>query len=148
LAGFYRESGAKARHKGRTWGVYATPEKRQRGIGRKLLQLFLERAGAIDGLEQIHLSVTTTRAAAAQLYRSMEREPFGVEPRTPKIGGRCIDEEYMLLRLKYEDEAVPISSPKRKAPWSSYGPGRLGSPPPELPNQENLCAAAPYGWLS
>ena len=100
MAGFYREAGEKTRHKGRIWGVYVAPEKRQGGIGRKLLQLLLQRARAIDGLDQIHLSVTTTQAAAAQLYRSMGFEPFGIEPRALKIGGRYIDEEYMLLRLK------------------------------------------------
>jgi ribosomal protein S18 acetylase RimI-like enzyme len=100
MAGFYRETGAKTRHKGRIWGVYVTPEKRRGGIGRKLLERLLERARAIDGLEQIHLSVTSTQAAAAQLYRSLGFEPFGVEPRALKIGGRHIDEEYMLLRLK------------------------------------------------
>jgi ribosomal protein S18 acetylase RimI-like enzyme len=100
MAGFCRETGAKTRHKGRIWGVYVTPEKRQGGIGRKLLELLLERARAIDGLDQIHLSVTTTQAAAAQLYRSLGFEPFGIEPRALKIGGRYIDEEYMLLRLK------------------------------------------------
>jgi ribosomal protein S18 acetylase RimI-like enzyme len=99
-AGFYRETGPKTRHKGRIWGVYVTPEKRRGGIGRKLLQLLLDRARAIDGLDQIHLSVTTTQTAAAQLYRSMGFESFGVEPRALKIGGRYIDEEYMLLRLK------------------------------------------------
>ena len=100
MAGFYRETGAKTCHKGRIWGVYVTPEKRQGGIGRKLVQLLLERARAIDGLDQIHLSATTTQAAATQLYRSMGFESFGVEPRALKIGGRYIDEEYMLLRLK------------------------------------------------
>jgi len=100
MAGFYRETGPKTRHKGRIWGVYVTPEKRQGGIGRKLLHLLLERARAMDGLDQIHLSVTTTQAAAAELYLSMGFQPFGVEPRALKIGGRYIDEQYMLLRLK------------------------------------------------
>jgi len=100
MAGFYRETGPKTRHKGRIWGVYVTPEKRQGGIGRRLLELLLERARAMDGLDQIHLSVTTTQTAAVQLYRSMGFEPFGVEPRALKIGGRYIDEQYMLLRLK------------------------------------------------
>jgi len=99
MAGFYRETGPKTRHKGRIWGVYVTPEKRREGIGRKLLELLLERARTMDGLDQIHLSVTTTQAAAAQLYRSMGFEPFRVEPRALKISGRYIDEEYMVLRL-------------------------------------------------
>jgi ribosomal protein S18 acetylase RimI-like enzyme len=100
MAGFYRETGIKTRHKGRIWGVYVTPEKRQGGIGRKLLQFLLERARAMAGLDQIHLSVTTPQTAAAQLYRSMGFGSFAVEPRALKIGGRYIDEQYMVLRLK------------------------------------------------
>jgi RimJ/RimL family protein N-acetyltransferase len=65
-------------------GVYVTPKKRQGGIGCKLLELLLERALAIDGLDQIHVSVTTTHPAAARLHRSLGFEPFGVEPRALK----------------------------------------------------------------
>ena len=60
----------------------------------------LERAGKIEGLGQILLSVTETQTAAIGLYRSLGFESFGREPLALKIGDRAIDEEYMVLRLR------------------------------------------------
>jgi len=98
-AGFFRERPVKQRHKGRIWGVYVTPGMRGAGAGRRLLQAVLERAAAIEGLEQIALSVSTTQDAAMTLYRSLGFESFGCERRSLKIGDRYFDEEYMVLRL-------------------------------------------------
>jgi len=100
MAGFYREKGAKSRHKGRVWGVYVTPTSRGQSMGRKMLQVLLERAGGISGVEQILLSVTTTQEAAIALYRTLGFQTFGCEPRALKIGDRYLDEEYMMLRLE------------------------------------------------
>jgi len=98
-AGFFRERAIKERHKGRIWGVYVTRGMRGGGTGRRLLQALLERAAAIEGLEQIVLTVSTTQAAAMSLYRSLGFESFGCERRSLKIGDRYFDEEYMVLRL-------------------------------------------------
>jgi ribosomal protein S18 acetylase RimI-like enzyme len=99
-AGFYRDKGLKTRHKGRVWGVYVTPERRGAGVGKKMLQVLLERGGAMDGIQQILLSVTATQVAALGLYRSVGFTSFGCEPRALKIGERFIDEEYMGLRVR------------------------------------------------
>ncbi|HTS37606.1 MAG TPA: GNAT family N-acetyltransferase [Candidatus Solibacter sp.] len=99
VAGFFRERGAKTRHKGRVWGVYVSPVAREKGIGKALMQSLLEHAARIDGVEQILISVATTQEAARKLYRSLGFEPFGREPRALKIGGKLIDEEYMVLQL-------------------------------------------------
>ena len=99
-AGFYRDKGLKTRHKGRIWGVYVTAEKRGAGVGKKLLQMLLERGSALDGIQQILLSVAATQAAALRLYRSVGFTSFGCEPRALKIGERFIDEEYMVLRVR------------------------------------------------
>jgi ribosomal protein S18 acetylase RimI-like enzyme len=96
-AGFYREKGPKVRHKGRIWGVYVTPAHRGSGVGRKIMQLALERGKAIDGVEQVLLSVAVTQIAANRLYRSLGFESFGREPRALKVAGRFIDEEYFIL---------------------------------------------------
>lgn len=98
-AGFVRETQPKSRHKGRIWGVYLSAELRGQKIGRRLLQTVLERAAKIEGLEQIILSVTTTQSAALVTYRSLGFTSFGVELKALKIGGRYIDEEYMMLPL-------------------------------------------------
>lgn len=99
-AGFYRDKGLKSRHKGRVWGVYVTPERRGAGVGKRLMGLLLKRGAALEGVEQILLSVTATQAGALRLYRSLGFTPYGLEPRALKIGDRFVDEEYMFLRLR------------------------------------------------
>lgn len=96
-AGFYREKGPKVRHKGHIWGVYVAPAHRGAGIGKKMMLLALQRGAAVDGIEQVMLSVAATQTAANKLYRSLGFEPFGREPRALKIGERFIDEEYFIL---------------------------------------------------
>jgi ribosomal protein S18 acetylase RimI-like enzyme len=98
-AGFYRDRGLKSRHKGRVWGVYVTPERRGAGVGKKMMTMLLERGAALDGVQQVLLSVTATQDAALRLYRSVGFTSFGLEPRALKIGDRFIDEEYMFLRV-------------------------------------------------
>lgn len=99
-AGFYRDKGLKSRHKGHVWGVYVTPEKRGFGTGKRIMGMLLERAGSLDGIQQILLSVTATQAAAIRLYRSVGFTSFGREPQALMIGDRFIDEEYMFLRVR------------------------------------------------
>ena len=102
MAGFYRERGPKSRHKGRVWGVYVPPALRGAGVGRKMMKALLERAAAIDGVEQVLLSVAAVQEAAIRLYRSLGFERFGREPRALKIGDQWVDEEYMILRTRDE----------------------------------------------
>jgi ribosomal protein S18 acetylase RimI-like enzyme len=99
-AGFFRNKGLKQRHKGRIWGVYLTREARGKRAGRDMLQILLERASKIEGIEQIMLSVVTTQDAAVSLYRSLGFESFGCERGALKIGDRCLDEENMVLFVK------------------------------------------------
>jgi ribosomal protein S18 acetylase RimI-like enzyme len=98
--GFYRENGLKTRHKGRIWGVYVTPGQRRTGVGQTMMLKALERASAIEGVEQVLLSVTTTQTAATRLYRSLGFEVFACEPRAIKIGDESLDEEYLVLQLR------------------------------------------------
>jgi ribosomal protein S18 acetylase RimI-like enzyme len=99
LATFVRESQAKVRHKGSIFGVYVTAAMRGRDIGRSLLDALVDRVAQIEGIEQIVLSVTTTQSAAAGLYRSLGFQSFGCQRRALKVGGRYVDEEYMVLYL-------------------------------------------------
>jgi ribosomal protein S18 acetylase RimI-like enzyme len=102
MAGFHQERGPKVRHKGRIWGVYVTPSKRGRGVGRDLIKALLERAAKIEGLDQILLSVTETQVPALNLYHSLGFETFGREPQALKIGDRVFDEDYMVLLIAGE----------------------------------------------
>ncbi len=98
-AGFYRDRNLKSRHKGNVWGVYVSQDVRRSGVARSLLNMLLEYASAIEGIEQIMLSVATAQEAATTLYRSLGFAPYGCEPRALKVGDRYIDEEHMVLFL-------------------------------------------------
>jgi ribosomal protein S18 acetylase RimI-like enzyme len=99
MVGFSRQSGRKARHNGGIWGMYVAPEQRGRGIGRMLLTEALARATALSGLEQVHLTVVTTNAAAVGLYRSLGFVIYGTCPHALKLGDRYVDEHLMVLKV-------------------------------------------------
>jgi ribosomal protein S18 acetylase RimI-like enzyme len=99
MAGFFRYPIAKARHKGRIWGVYVRASCRGQGMGRALLVALLEKIKACPGLEQVSLTVVSGQAAARALYRSFGFEPYGLEPRGLKVGNRYLDNEHMVLKL-------------------------------------------------
>jgi ribosomal protein S18 acetylase RimI-like enzyme len=100
-AGFLRNKGLKERHKGFVWGVYISRKARGKSAGRQMLQMLLERATTIEGIEQIKLAVATTGEAAMSLYRSLGFESFGCERRALKIGDRYVDEEHMVLFVNH-----------------------------------------------
>jgi RimJ/RimL family protein N-acetyltransferase len=132
VVGFHRETRRKTRHKGHIWGVYVRPEKRRQGLARKMLQTVLQRVAGIHGLEQVLVSVAVTQTAACHLYQSLGFESWGLEPRALGVGDQS-------GRRTLFDSAPEVKgewlSPKEKAP-RPFSPGRLGSPPPELPNYE------------
>jgi ribosomal protein S18 acetylase RimI-like enzyme len=98
-AGFFRYPLAKARHKGRIWGVYVRANCRGRGIGRALLIALLERIKACPDVEQVSLTVVSGQEAARALYRSLGFEMYGLEPRGLKVGDRYFDNEHMVLLI-------------------------------------------------
>jgi ribosomal protein S18 acetylase RimI-like enzyme len=99
MAGFFRYTITKARHKGRIWGVYVRESCRGQGIGRALLIALLERIKACPGAEQVSLTVVSGQEAARSLYLSLGFTTYGVEPRGLKVGERYFDDENMVLRL-------------------------------------------------
>jgi len=99
MAGFFRYQYAKARHKGRIWGVYVRASCRGSGIGRALLVALLERIKTCPGVEQVTLTVVGGQEAARVLYLSLGFEPYGLEPRGLKIGSQYFDNEHMILQL-------------------------------------------------
>ncbi|HUA85644.1 MAG TPA: GNAT family protein [Bryobacteraceae bacterium] len=97
MAGFARNPRLKSRHKGTIWGVYVRPRWRGSGVGRALLSELIKHARAIVGLEQIHLTVSTSQTAARQLYESLGFEVFGQERHALKVEGEYVDENHMVL---------------------------------------------------
>lgn len=98
MAGLWRETAEKRRHRGGLWGMYVRPAWRGRGVGAALVRHVLERAAAA-GLEQVHLAVAVDNAAARALYDSMGFLACGIEPRALKIGQIYVDELLMVRRL-------------------------------------------------
>ena len=64
-----------------------------------MLQFLLAHAAAIDGMEQIVLSVATTQTAAIALYESLGFRAFGTEPRALKIEDGYVDQISMMLEI-------------------------------------------------
>ena len=95
-AGFARESGPKEGHKGRIWGVYATPRVRGQGLAGRVMRLALERAARCTGIEQITLQCRTG-SVAMKLYESVGFRSYGQERHALKIGDIYIDEDLMVL---------------------------------------------------
>ncbi|MFD1177998.1 GNAT family N-acetyltransferase [Paenibacillus puldeungensis] len=99
IVGFRRGQGIKIKHKGMIWGVYVSPEHRGCGIARLLLQEVLKKAGNMEGLKQINLSVVTINTAAVELYKKLGFRPYGIEKNAIEYNGQGYDEEYMTYYL-------------------------------------------------
>ena len=99
VAGFYRETHLKLRHKGFVWGMYVAPESRGRGVGGALLASIVERGRALPGLEQLCLDVVTVNEAARALYLSQGFQIYALEREAMKQDGEYYDVEHMVLRL-------------------------------------------------
>jgi RimJ/RimL family protein N-acetyltransferase len=100
VAGFYRATHLKLRHKGFVWGMYVPPESRGRGVGRALLSAIIERGKSLPGLEQICLDVVTVNEAARHLYLSQGFQVYALEREAMKQDGEYYDVEHMVLRLE------------------------------------------------
>lgn len=95
IAGFFRRSGLKLKHKGTIWGVYVTPDSRGQKLGKLLIESCIDRAKAMPDMEHIMLTVVTANGAARELYKSLGFVSFGIEPAALKCNGQDYDEEMM-----------------------------------------------------
>jgi len=97
--GGLREDSVKRRHIGIIWGMYLDPDHRGSGLAKRMLEATIKRLKAIQGLEQIQLSVTAGNLAATRLYESVGFVEYGREPAALKVAGRNYDELLMSLPL-------------------------------------------------
>jgi ribosomal protein S18 acetylase RimI-like enzyme len=100
IAGFAQARQTKKRHKGELWGVYVRPGARREGLGSALVAAVIEHARG--RVAQVHATVAVTNRAARRLYRRLGFEPYGLEPRGLKVGGRYLDQELLVLPLDAE----------------------------------------------
>jgi ribosomal protein S18 acetylase RimI-like enzyme len=97
IVGIYRDRHAKSAHKAHLWGLYVQPAQRGAGLGRALVESALEFARSLDGVTQVHLSVSDEAPSAAALYRLLGFVTWGIEPAALRVGGHDIAEHHMVL---------------------------------------------------
>ena len=102
MAGFFRETGEKRRHKGLLWGVYVDPAHRGTGLAGRLVDRVVEHA--LGRVEMLHLGVAVDNRAARRLYEGRGFVTIGVEPHAFKLADRYVD-ELMMVRFLTEPPA-------------------------------------------
>jgi len=95
VAGLYRETRAKMRHRCTIWGVYTRPGHRRRGLSRAVLEAAIQHGERLDGVEILQLSVSVEAPGARRLYESLGFTAWGREPRAVRVGERQVDEVHM-----------------------------------------------------
>ena len=99
LAAWRANAVAKQAHIGAVWGMYVAPTERGLGTGRALLEALIAHARG-QGVEGLKLFVTVGNGAAQRLYDRLGFVPYGLEPKTLKLGGRYYDNELRMLWLR------------------------------------------------
>lgn len=97
--GLYQGPSKRTRHKGTVFAMYVSPQYRDRGIGRLLVEALIAEARSQLEIEQIHLRVVTTNRSARALYAACGFETYGVEAHALKTPSGYLDDELMVLRL-------------------------------------------------
>jgi RimJ/RimL family protein N-acetyltransferase len=97
ITGFNQMARQRAMHRGELVQVYADSNYRGQNIGEKLIRRVLEYAFALDGIEQVQLSVIAGSQSAIKLYEKVGFKTFGVQPRYFKVGDSYMDQQFMQL---------------------------------------------------
>ena len=84
--------------------MYVAPEWRGRGIGRRLVEEAIRRAGKISGLHRVLLRVSATQGSARRLYESFGFRVLATEPGAFQREGRLIDIDQMGLMVRQSQE--------------------------------------------
>ena len=95
ITGFNRMARKRASHRGELVQVFVEPGYRGQNIGEKLLRHVLEYAFALDGIEQVQLSVIASNQTAIKLYEKLGFKSFGVQPKYFKVGDSYMDQQFM-----------------------------------------------------
>jgi len=95
LAGFNRMARKRANHRGEIVQVYVEPGYRGQNLGERLLRYLLDYAFALDGIEQVQLSVIASNKTAISLYEKLGFKSFGVQPKYFKVGDSYMDQQFM-----------------------------------------------------
>ena len=100
IAGLARDRHRKRAHITTLWGFWVAPEHRRSGVATALLNAVIEHASSIDGVEAIHLSVSSGAPAAKRLYERAGFVQWGIEPDALRHEGKSEVEQHMVLHLR------------------------------------------------
>lgn len=103
IAGMRREDRRKLAHKAMLWGVYVSPEFRNRGVARQLVAHALAYAAGMPGISKVYLGVNAANPHAMALYESFGFEPYGQENGFMLVDGVPQDEVFMLRAVRPSD---------------------------------------------
>ena len=99
-AGFKRDLFVKLKHKGLIFRMYVSEKAKGLGLGRKLLQVLIEKASQDKSLKQIYLTVVATNHRAKNLYLSEGFEVFSTERNSIQMAeNEFVDENSMIKYL-------------------------------------------------
>ncbi len=99
VAGLRRETGTRASHKARVWGVYVVPQCRGAGVGRQLMSALIAESRSLNGVNLLLLAVNGSQRAAVALYAAAGFRSYGTEPRALSCDAGYADEVLMCLDL-------------------------------------------------
>ena len=90
----------KERHNASVVGMYVAPQLNGQGIGLGLMHALLKRARALEGLEQLDLTVTAGNDPAQDIYARCGFTVVGTLPRAIKVGVQYYAKVQMALHLR------------------------------------------------
>ena len=99
VVGIAFESREKTRHKATLFGMYVSPDHRQRGLGGDLVHAAIALVRERPGVRILQLTVTQGNLAAQRLYEQVGFKVFGVEPLAVRIAGTFVQKVHMWLDL-------------------------------------------------
>jgi ribosomal protein S18 acetylase RimI-like enzyme len=99
VASLVLEQKNKIKHRANIYGVYVTPEKRGFGVARRIMEESIKKARQLEGVEQIHLTVTASNEPAKKIYQSLGFITYGLDEKALIVNHTYFDEELMVLYL-------------------------------------------------
>lgn len=97
ITGFERMPRQRAMHRGEVVQVYVDPGYRGNNVGEMLVRSVVEHAFALDGIEQVQLSLIAGNRAGERLYEKIGFRTYGVQSKYFKVGDRYTDQQFMQL---------------------------------------------------
>jgi ribosomal protein S18 acetylase RimI-like enzyme len=100
VAGFYVSPYKRSQHRGHIFSVYVKEIDRGKGVGDQLIKELLAHAAA--RVEQVHLAVVSTAAAAIKTYKRNGFEIYGTDPRVVRVGDATYDNYLMMKKFSHQ----------------------------------------------